>query len=84
MCAFALNVATDLSYFDLIVPCGIPDVVMTSIHRELEERSPRDLWSRALDAVIIGFSQTFGHRPQAVTLEDLLPTHSAASFPVRT
>lgn len=28
---FALNVNTDLSYFDLIVPCGIPDVAMTSI-----------------------------------------------------
>jgi lipoate-protein ligase B len=31
---FALNVSTELSYFDLIVPCGIPDVVMTSIRRE--------------------------------------------------
>jgi lipoyl(octanoyl) transferase len=31
---FALNVTTDLSYFDLIVPCGIPGVVMTSIARE--------------------------------------------------
>ena len=34
---FALNVSTELSYFDLIVPCGIPDVVMTSIRRELGE-----------------------------------------------
>lgn len=32
---FALNVATELSYFDLIVPCGIPEVTMTSVEREL-------------------------------------------------
>lgn len=32
---FALNVSTDLSYFDLIIPCGIDGVVMTSIAREL-------------------------------------------------
>jgi lipoate-protein ligase B len=31
----ALNVSTELSYFDLIVPCGIPDVAMTSIQREI-------------------------------------------------
>jgi lipoyl(octanoyl) transferase len=31
---FALNVTTDLSYFDLIVPCGILGVEMTSIARE--------------------------------------------------
>jgi len=31
---FALNVTTDLSYFDLIVPCGIVGVEMTSIVKE--------------------------------------------------
>jgi lipoate-protein ligase B len=32
---FALNVSTDLSYFDLMVPCGISGVTMTSIEGEL-------------------------------------------------
>ena len=31
---FALNVTTDLSYFDLIIPCGIAGVEMTSIVKE--------------------------------------------------
>jgi lipoyl(octanoyl) transferase len=30
----ALNVSTDLSFFELIVPCGIAGVVMTSIEKE--------------------------------------------------
>lgn len=32
---FALNVNTDLSYFDYIVPCGISDKAVTSMHKEL-------------------------------------------------
>ncbi len=32
---FALNVSTDLAYFDLMVPCGIPHVRMTSIEQEV-------------------------------------------------
>ncbi|MFL5483978.1 MAG: lipoyl(octanoyl) transferase LipB [Gemmatimonadaceae bacterium] len=46
---FALNVTTDLSYFDLIVPCGIDGVVMTSIARELglENVAQQDVRDRA-------------------------------------
>ncbi len=35
---FALNVTTDLSYFDFMTPCGIDGVVMTSMLREVPGR----------------------------------------------
>ncbi len=35
MHGFALNVNTDLKYFDYIVPCGITDKTVTSMHKEL-------------------------------------------------
>jgi len=68
---FALNVTTDLSFFDLIVPCGIPGVVMTSVQRELGERAPRDVWARAIDQVVLGFAATFAQVPQAADIEEL-------------
>ncbi len=68
---FALNVVTDLSYFDLIVPCGIPNVTMTSMQKELAERAPRDLWGQSLDQVVLGFCEVFGQRAQMVELQDL-------------
>jgi lipoyl(octanoyl) transferase len=36
---FAFNVSTDLSYFDHIVPCGIADAGVTSLH-QLTGRAP--------------------------------------------
>ena len=35
MHGFALNVNTDLSYFDYIIPCGINDKAVTSMQKEL-------------------------------------------------
>ena len=60
---FALNVTTDLSPFSLIVPCGIPDVVMTSIEKETDGRTggraDRDLAAQAREAVVRGFERVF-------------------------
>lgn len=40
MHGFALNVNTDLDYFNYIVPCGISDKQVTSLERELGEKVP--------------------------------------------
>ncbi|MFT3979982.1 MAG: lipoyl(octanoyl) transferase LipB [Ferruginibacter sp.] len=39
MHGFALNVNTDLRYFDFIVPCGIQDKQVTSIEKELQAKA---------------------------------------------
>jgi lipoyl(octanoyl) transferase len=35
MHGIALNVNTDLKFFDYIVPCGLPDKAVTSLQKEL-------------------------------------------------
>jgi len=40
MHGFALNVNTDLSYFDYIVPCGIQGKAVSSLERELKRTVP--------------------------------------------
>ena len=45
---FALNVNTDLSYFNLIVPCGIENKPVTSITEELGEEIDMDSVAQAI------------------------------------
>jgi lipoate-protein ligase B len=56
---FALNVNTDLSYFDLIVPCGIRDVVMTNVALELGRTDTDALWRDTRRAVVDGMASAF-------------------------
>lgn len=58
---FALNVATDLPAFDLIVPCGIENVVMTSVAEELVVPGSPALQAEVRHAVITAFAETLGY-----------------------
>ncbi len=75
---FALNVTTDLSYFDLMVPCGIADVEMTSVAAELQRKAggtadaiPPALDRAVRDAVIDAWGEVFDRTPRPV---DALPS----------
>ena len=65
---FAYNVATDLRYFDLIVPCGIPDKRPTSLERllgrsvNITEVAPR---------IVERFGEVFGLEMRPATRNEL-------------
>jgi len=72
---FALNVSTDLDYFDLIVPCGIEGVTMTSVRRELGGAAPQDLGDRVRSAVVSAFGRVFQRDPRPARPDEWnLPT----------
>lgn len=50
----ALNVTTDLKYFDLIVPCGLPGKPVTSLQKLLGSRVPamKDVMNRLGDRLV--------------------------------
>jgi lipoyl(octanoyl) transferase len=81
---FALNVTTDLSYFDVMVPCGIAEVEMTSVAREVERGSAGatsgTLDERTRTLVVQGVAEVFALdvAPLArATLEQLTASESA-------
>jgi lipoyl(octanoyl) transferase len=75
---FALNVTTDLSYFDVMTPCGIPGVEMTSMARELGDLAP------PMDAVAreVGrtFARVFGLELAALDANTLARTGSLGAI----
>jgi len=63
---FALNVSSDLDYFNLIVPCGLTGKPVTSMERELQK-------PLSLDEVATAASRNFGRvfQSQMLWLESL-------------
>jgi lipoyl(octanoyl) transferase len=58
MHGFAFNVNTDLSYFDLMIPCGIKGKGVTSLNRELGKKEvPMDEVRKKL---LLHFEELFG------------------------
>jgi len=65
MHGFALNVNTDLKYFDYIVPCGITDKSVTSIQKELgrniDEQEVKNLlrheFGNVFNALVLGTTE---------------------------
>ncbi|HKV52810.1 MAG TPA: lipoyl(octanoyl) transferase LipB [Gemmatimonadaceae bacterium] len=72
---FALNVSVDLSYFDLMVPCGISGVVMTSVERETATRVAVADVSTSVAATL---AEVFDLEPHDLT-EDRLPRQTPAA-----
>jgi lipoate-protein ligase B len=67
MHGIALNVATDLAGFDLINPCGMADVEMTSISREMGK--PVSI-TQAAEAFVFHFERVFECAVDVVDMEE--------------
>ncbi len=61
---FALNVDTDLTYFDAIVPCGLEGTTVTSMTRLLDAAPP---YAEVEHALADEFAQVFGYRVEEQT-----------------
>jgi lipoyl(octanoyl) transferase len=65
---FAFNVATDLRYFELIVPCGIAERKATSLEKVLGRAVKRN---EAAPKLVEHFGEVFGREPRQTTREEL-------------
>ncbi|MFN8582345.1 MAG: lipoyl(octanoyl) transferase LipB [Gemmatimonadaceae bacterium] len=67
---FAINISTDLSYFDLMIPCGISGVTMTSLEREIAPNGRPTVESFS-DDIVHAFAAVFQLAPRLDTTESL-------------
>ncbi len=65
---FALNVNTDLSYFDLIVPCGLKNVEMVSMQKILGRETAM---SEIKERVVSSIGSVFKQDIKKVCLEEI-------------
>jgi len=66
MHGFALNVNTDLSYFNHIVPCGISDRAVTSMQKLLKKQVKQ---ADVKKSIVNHLSELFGVTPKNKTIE---------------
>ncbi|HTC93438.1 MAG TPA: lipoyl(octanoyl) transferase LipB [Terriglobales bacterium] len=82
---FALNVSNDLDYFNLIIPCGIPDKPVTSIEKEIrEKRALREGEIPTMQEVAHAIARNFGRvfKKQTLWLESLEDLFASANPPL--
>jgi lipoyl(octanoyl) transferase len=75
---FAYNVSTDLRYFDLIVPCGIPDRKATSLEKLLQHAVSL---AEVRPSLTHHLADLLSLDPRPTPREDLLPVGSAFCLP---
>jgi lipoyl(octanoyl) transferase len=80
MHGFALNVNTDLDYFNNIIPCGIQNKQVTSLQKELGNRIPM---ADVKEKVKANFERVFGcelvAKPSEVATVPVGPEESGES-----
>lgn len=82
---FALNVNTDLSYFDMMIPCGIQGVKMTSMKKFLGMAENIEM-ADVETSVIGAFSKVFNRRLNNITPADkkILGGVGITEYPIET
>jgi len=78
MHGFSLNVNNDTSPFNMIVPCGIQDVIITSISKLLKTNIDTE---ETTASIMRNFANVFGVEMQTISMEEILEETGANKTP---